>query len=85
MCRSRSIRTLIARVTPKLAANRCRRTLHLRTDLAGREAAAVKVLNLVAFVLAQVCVAHVQFHLPVKLYRLPRLSRSTVWGGALQN
>jgi hypothetical protein len=45
----------------------------------------VKVLNLVAFVLAQVSVDHVQFHLPVKLYRLPRQSRSTVLGGAFQN
>jgi hypothetical protein len=43
------------------------------------------MLNLIAFVLAQVCVAHVQFHLAVKLYRLPHLRRSTAWGGALQN
>jgi hypothetical protein len=75
----------ITMVAPKLAAYRGRRALHLRTDLAGREAAVVKVLNLVAFVLAQVRVAHVQFHLAVKLCRLPRLSRFTASGGALQN
>jgi len=32
-----------------------------------------------------VCVAHVQFHLAVKLCRLPHLRRSTALGGALQN
>ena len=72
-------------VAPKFAADRARRALHLRTDLAGRETAVVKVLNLVAFVLAQVRVAHVQFHLAVKLCRLPRLRRSIASGGALQN
>jgi hypothetical protein len=45
----------------------------------------MQMLNLVAFVLAQVRVAHVQFHLAVKLYRLPSLRRSIALGGALQN
>jgi hypothetical protein len=85
VCRSRLIRNPIACVTPKIAADRCRRTPYLPTDLAGRKAPSVKVLNLVAFVLAQVCVAHVQFHLAVKLCGLPRLRRSTVEGIALQN
>jgi hypothetical protein len=45
MCRSCLILAPIAHVSPKLAADRYCRTLHLRTDLARGEAAAVKVLN----------------------------------------
>jgi hypothetical protein len=45
----------------------------------------MQVLNLIAFALAQVCVAHVQFHLAVKRRTLPHLRRSTAWGDALQN
>jgi len=48
------ILALIAHVSSKLTADRYCRTLHLRTDLARGEAAAVKVLNSIAFVLAQV-------------------------------
>jgi hypothetical protein len=69
----------------RLAADGRGRTLHLRTGLAGGKAAAVEVPYLLAFVLAQMCLAHVQFHLPVKLRGLPRLGRSTAWRGALQN
>ena len=85
LCGSSQILVHFVRIAPKLAADRCRGTLHLSTDFTGRETAIMKVLNLVAFVLAQVRVAHVQFHLAVKLCRLPRLSRSTAWSGALQN
>jgi hypothetical protein len=42
-------------------------------------------LNLVAFALAQVHVAHVQFHLAVKLRRLPHLRHLNVEGAALQS
>ena len=66
-------------------ADRRRRALQLRADFAGRKTTPMQVLNLIAFVLAQVCVAHVQFHLAVKLCRLPHLRRSSDWGGALQN
>ena len=45
----------------------------------------MKMLNLVAFVLAQVRVAHVRFHLPVKLHRLSRLSLFLALTGALQS
>ena len=45
----------------------------------------VQVLNLVAFVLVQVRVAHVQFHLAVKLRRLLHLGHFTASGAALQN
>ncbi|WP_237071765.1 hypothetical protein, partial [Mizugakiibacter sediminis] len=44
-------------------------------DEVRRQPAAMQPLDLVAFVLAQVRVAHVQFHLAVKLRRLPRLGR----------
>ena len=67
MRRSRLILALVTRVAPELATDRRCRTLHLRTELDSRKRAAVKVLNLVAFVLAQVCIAHVQFHLAAKL------------------
>lgn len=43
------------------------------------------MLNLVAFVSAQVGGAHVQVHLVVKLYRLLHIRRSTPGGSALQN
>ena len=68
-----------------LAADRARIALHVLADLAGGKTAAMQVLNLVAFVLAQVRVAHVQFHLAVKLCRLPRLRLFTSSGDALQN
>ncbi len=68
-----------------LAADRRRRASQLRADLAGRKTAAMQMLNLIAFDLGQVCIAHVQFHLPVKLHTLPRPRRSTALGGALQN
>lgn len=42
-------------------------------DRAKRKTTVVKVMDLVAFVLAQVRVAYVQFHLAMKLRRLPRL------------
>lgn len=54
---------IIVGVTPKLAVDRRRRTPYLRTDLAGREATAVKRLNRVAFVLAEVSAAQVRFDL----------------------
>ena len=57
----------------------------LPRDLASRESASMTVLDPVAFVLAQVRVAHVQFHLAAKLRRLPRLSFLTASGGALQS
>jgi hypothetical protein len=60
-------------------------TLDLFGDLAHGETAATQVLNLVAFVLAQVRVAHVQFHLAVKLCRLPRLRLFPTSDDALQN
>lgn len=44
----------------------------------------MQMLNLIAFVLAPVHVAPVQFHLVVKLVRLPYLQRSAAWRGALQ-
>lgn len=75
----------VTRIASKLATDRRRRALHLRADLAGRKAAPMEMLNLIAFVWAQMCVAHVQFHLVVKLCRLPHLRRSTALGGALQN
>jgi hypothetical protein len=84
----RSVRVILVRIAliaPQLATDGRRRALQLGADLAGRKPTAAKMLNLVAFVLAQVRVAHVQFHLAVKLYRLARLRRSTAWGGALQN
>lgn len=51
-------------------------------DLVGNllraETTGSQMLNLVAFVLAQVRVAHALLHLAVKPHRLPRLRRSTV-------
>ena len=41
--------------------------------------------NLIAFVLIRVRIAHVNSHLPVKLYSLPRLSLFTVRERALQS
>jgi hypothetical protein len=72
-------------VATKLAADRSGRALQMRTDLAGRETAIVKVPNLIAFVLAQVRVAHVHFHLAVKPCRVTRLRRFIASSGALQN
>jgi hypothetical protein len=68
-----------------LAADRAGLSLHLLADLMSGPIAAMQRLNLVAFVLAQVRVAHVQFHLAVKLRRLPRLRLFTSSGDALQN
>jgi hypothetical protein len=85
LCGPRAILGRLARVASKLAADRRRRTFQLRADFASRKTAPMQVLNLIAFVLAQVCVAHVQFHLAVKRRRLPHLRRSTALGGALQN
>ena len=61
------------------------RAFDLFGDLFRGEPAAMQVLNPVAFVLAQVRIAHVQCHLVVKLRRLPRLRLFTTSGGALQN
>ena len=74
-----------ARIASKLTADRRRRAAQLRTDRTGGKTTPVQVLNLIAFVLAQVCVVDVQFHLPVKLCRLPHLRLFTHLGGALQN
>jgi len=51
----------------------------------GKSNTALKVLNLVAFVLVQVRVAHVQFHLTVKLRRLPHVGFIASSGGALRS
>lgn len=68
----------------------------LTTDRAGRapqtssdpmtgNASPIQSLNLVTFCLAQVRIAHVQLHLPVKLCRLPHLNHFTALGVALRN
>ena len=72
-------------VADQLATDRAGIAIDLLGDRTNRKSAFSKVLNLVAFVLAQVRVAHVQFHLAVKLCRLPRLRLFTSSGDALQN
>ncbi|MDQ2971668.1 MAG: hypothetical protein M3R20_01605, partial [Pseudomonadota bacterium] len=68
---------LVPAVAPQLARDRAGMARQLPADLAGQETRTVKHLNLVALALAQVCVGHGQFHLAVKLRRLPRLRRFT--------
>jgi hypothetical protein len=77
--------TGISCIAAQLTADRARRAFQVVTDRRRGETAAVQALNLVAFVLAQVRVVHVQFHLVVKLCRLPRLRLFTSSGDALQN
>ncbi|SFR95322.1 hypothetical protein SAMN05216570_1175 [Dyella sp. OK004] len=57
----------------------------LLADLTRGKAASMEPLNQVAFVLVQVRVAHTQFHLAVKLPRLPRLGHLTPSGNAFQD
>ena len=55
-------------VASQLATQRAGCSRDSFADGAGRKVIVMKVLNLVAFVLAQVRLAHVRFHLPVKLH-----------------
>ncbi len=72
-------------VADQLATDRAASAIDLPGDREDRKSTLAKVLNRVAFVLAQVRVAHVQFHLAVKLCRLPRLRLFTSSGDALQS
>ena len=72
-------------VATKLSTDRAWITKHVLADLSQRPSALAQPLNLIACLSAQVRVAHVQFHLAVKLYRLPRLRLFTSSGVALQN
>lgn len=76
---------LVVAVADQLATDRAGIAIDLLGDRANRKYAFAKVLNLVAFVRAQVRVAHVQFHLAVKICRLPRLRLFRSSGGGLQN
>lgn len=54
------------RIAPRFSADRGGMAADFPRDLAARESAAMKVLNLVAFVVAQARVAHVQFPLAAR-------------------
>ena len=59
--------------------------LPIDRDVFKRPATFAQPTNLVTFLLAQMRVAHVQLHLPVKWRRLPHLRRFVGSGVALQN
>ena len=83
--RARLVVALLSGIAPQLTADRAVGSTHLPGGLAERRTCLLQPLNLVAFTLAQVCVAHVQFHLAVKLRRLPHLRHFNVEGAALQS
>jgi hypothetical protein len=83
--RARLVVALRARIAPQLATDGAVGSAHFTGDLPEWETCLLQPLNLVAFVLAQVCVAHVQFHLAVKPRRLPHLRHLNGEGAALQS
>ncbi len=76
--------TKSSRRSPQLAANGTGMPPQFDSDGTQRKTPMTQALNLVAFVLAQVRVAHVHLHLPVKLRRLPHLRLFSWSGVALQ-
>lgn len=72
-------------IAPQLAAARAGRAVQICGDRCQRPAALPQPSNLVTFLLAQMRVAHVQLHLPVKERRLPHLRCFVGLGVALQN
>ena len=77
--------TFVVRVALYLSTDRAGITRHLLADLPQRPSPIVQTLDLIACLLAQVRVVHVQFHLAVKLCWLTQLRLFTSAVVALQN